>query len=227
MAVALAGAVAASAADLVRLEAATRTVGAVTLEFPAIAYRPVSVGSDPRASHAAAVSEAVGVEVDPAQDLVMEATNRFLFRDPRDPGMLLKIYKTGAASPVWIAKSLQREIALQRYLQRLGVPMAAIDEDPSLLARGIVRQRRADGQGLDALHPDGYRPGSDAAVDRLLATIAAHDADIKEAVRRQLGLTFLNAVDCRTTRSVGVDLGRCHANVFIERETRTPILVDW
>ncbi|HWP65739.1 MAG TPA: hypothetical protein VNO26_07495 [Candidatus Limnocylindria bacterium] len=43
----------------------------------------------------------------------------------------------------------------------------------------------------------------------------------------QSGLLFTNTVDCRTDRPLGVDLGHCYGNIFIEPGNDEPIFVDW
>jgi hypothetical protein len=218
---------AAQAGEVVRLDAATRSLGDVTLEFPALVYRPPADGADLRATHAAAVSEATGIEIDPERDLFVEAQNRLLFRHPSERGVLLKIYKTSAARPEVIAKSIQREVALQRFIRSLGVEVAAIDEAEGLLERGVARQRLVEGQGLDALYPSGYQRGADPGIDDLLAKLETHDEAVMRIVGRQLGLTFRNAVDCSTRRSLGFDLGRCYGNVVVEQGSAHPVLIDW
>lgn len=220
------GAAPAGAGDAIRLEAASRSFGDVTLAFPAITYRPPPAGPV-HATHAAVVAEATGVAIDPSTDLLMDAANRLLFRHPDDPSVLLKIYKADVATPERIAKSLQRELALQAFMLEHDIPIAPVEAESRMLERGVVRQRFIDGEGMDARHPHGYVRGGDRRVDALLATIEAYDEAVKLLVRRQLALTFRNAVDCGPVRSLGFDLGRCYANVFLRRPDDAPILIDW
>jgi len=216
-----------AAGDEVRLRAATRSAGDLTLAFPAVVYRPPHVGADPVADYAAALSAALGVTVDPVRDHVADAQNRMLYRHPETPGVLLKIYKTADKSPRVVAKLLQRDLALADLLARLGVRHARLADVPALRERGAVQQERVEGTGLDRLYPAGYRLGSDPAVDRLLRALALHDDAVRMLVGRQLGITPRNDVDCRTVRSLGFDLGHCYGNVYVEAATGEALLVDW
>ena len=76
--------------------------------------------------------------------------------------------------------------------------MAAIDHSARLLERGIERQERIDGTGLDALFPEGYPTGANPRVDAALARIARVDRGLMGVVSRQSGLLMSNAADCRT-----------------------------
>jgi hypothetical protein len=218
---------AARADEPVHLPAVTRSSGDVRLEFPEVIYRPPVVGADPTADYAAAISAALGIGVDPVRDHLADAQNRVLFRHPENPGVLLKIYKTEGKSPRVIAKLLQRDLAIADLLGRLGVAHARVADLPALRERGAVQQDFVKGTGLDALHPGGYRPGTDARVDRLLETLAPYDEGVRLIVGRQLGLTARNDVDCRTMRSLGFDLGHCYGNIFVAAATGEALLVDW
>lgn len=210
------------------LPASSRTADGVTLAFPAVAYRPPDAAANDVAAHARVVSDALGLPVDPAAHLVANATNRMLFRHPRDPGRLVKIYKAGVSRPRVVARLLQRELALADLFRRIGVTFADVEAPAPLVERGIVVQRFVAGEGLDRLHPGGYQRGTDPEVDRLLATLAGRDAAVQEIVRRELSLTIMNDLDCSgRKRPIGFDLGRCYENVFVARETGRPVLVDW
>jgi len=217
----------ARADDAIRLPAATRSTGDVTLEFPDVVYRPPVVGADPTADYAAVISAALGIVVDPVRDRFADAQNRMLFRHPENAGVFLKIYKTTGKSPRVIAKLLQRDLAIADLLERRGVPHARLADLPALRERGIVQQDFVKGKGLDALYPGGYRLGTDPAVDRVLRALAPLDDAVRTLVGRQLGLTARNDVDCRTTRSLGFDLGHCYGNVVVATDTGDAVLVDW
>jgi len=217
----------ASAEETVRLDAATRSLGDLTMTFPAVTYRPPIVGSNPTKDYAAAISDALGIRIDPVRDHLIDAQNRALFRHPDRPGVLLKIYKTPGKSPRVIAKLLQRDLAIADLLRRLGVRHARIADVPALQERGGMQQERVEGESLDRLHPSGYRSGTTASVDRLLAALRPHDDAVRTLVARQLGLTARNDVDCKTVRSLGFDLGHCYANVFVESGSGDALLVDW
>lgn len=214
--------------DATTASGSSRTVDGVTLTFPALVYRPPDAAPNDVAAHARVVSDALGVGVDPATHLVANATNRMLFRHPAASDRLVKIYKAGVGRPRVVARLLQRELALADLLGRIGVPFADVEAPPPLLERGIVVQRFVAGDGLDRLHPGGYRRGADPEVDRVLGALAARDAAVREIVQRELSLTVMNDLDCSgRKRPLGFDLGRCHENVLVVRETGRPVLVDW
>jgi hypothetical protein len=185
------------------------------------------VGADPARDYAAAISEAIGVHVDPVRDFFADAQNRMLFRHPDNPGVLLKIYKTTGKNPRVVAKLLQRDLALAALLGRIGVAYARLADLPALQECGAVQQDFIKGKSLDALYPEGDHPGTDPSVDRLLAALAPYEDGVRLLVNRQLGLSARNDVDCHTMRSVGFDLGHCYANVFIAKATGEALLVDW
>jgi hypothetical protein len=200
----------------------------VVVGFPGVVYEPFSVaGSSTTQACARTASEALGNRVDAARDLIVESMHRVVFRDPGDAAHILKIYRPDRAAPIRIARLIQRELGVQALLRQRGIRVAAIDERPGLLRRGVLRQARVDGRGLDAIYPQGYRIGDHPGVDRVLARIAAVDAPLRSIVSMQTGLFFTNTVDCYTDRPVGVDLGHCYGNIFLETRTNEPVFVDW
>jgi hypothetical protein len=176
---------------------------------------------------AAAASAALGAPVDPRRDLIAETEHRIVLRDPTDTARLLKLYRPDHYSALQIAKLLQRDLGLETYLTGLGLRLASIDRSPKLLEAGVLRQQRVDGTSLNDLHPHGYPAGTNPAVDRVLARIAPVDAALFSILSQQSGMLFTNTVDCWNERRIGVDLGHCYGNIFIERGSGAPVFVDW
>jgi len=230
-AVALAVAVvasAAAAADTVRVAARTIERDGVTVNFPAVTYEPPASSGDPVTVVCARMaSDAVGAPVDAKRDLIAETEHRVVFHDPADATWLLKLYRPDQYAPVRIAQLIQRDLGVQALLESLGLRVAAIDPAPRLIAHGVERQPFVAGKGLDDVYPQGYRTGTDPAVDRMLAAVAPVDRALRTIVSMQSGLLFTNTVDCYNDRPLGVDLGHCYANIFLETANGKPIFVDW
>lgn len=218
----------AAAAETASRPARTLEDDGVVIAFPAVVYRSWSgAGDSPAATGAAIASAALGVPVDAERDLVAVTGHRVVLRDPDDSTHLLKVYRTDAYDPEQIAKLVQRELALEAFLTSQGLRVAAIDPTPRLVERGVIRQQRIDGVGLDERYPQGYRRGDDPAVDRVLARVAGFDRAVARIVSRESGLVFTNTVDCHTERPLGIDLGHCYGNIFLERGSGEPVFVDW
>ena len=200
----------------------------VTVDFPAVTYQPpASTDGKPAVVAARMASEALGTKVDPVRDLVAVTSHRVVLRDPTDPGKLLKIYRPDQYDADHVAKYLQRDLGFEAFLRGLGLRVATIDRNPALLRYGVLRVERIDGQGLDDLYPNGYPAGANPRVDAMLAKIAKVDRPLIGITSRQSGLFFTNTVDCRDEIPLGVDVGHCRGNIFIERTTGEPVLVDW
>ncbi len=201
----------------------------VTVPFPAVTYQPPSDGAGPVAVVCArAAAAALGTTVDPVRDLLAETIHRVVLRDPTDPkGQLLKMYRPDHYSPDRIAKLIQRDLGLEDFLRGLGLRLAAIDRTPRLLERGVLRQQRIDGTSLADLYPNGYARGDNPAVDRMLARIAPVDRPLLGIVSRQSGYLMSNTVDCKNDTPLGVDVGHCLGNIFLERGSGDPVLIDW
>jgi hypothetical protein len=224
------GAIATSVLAAAPVERPARTIerDGVAVAFPAVAYGPPAPSDDPVAVVCARMATAaIGARVDPVRDRIAETEHRVIFRDPTDPAYLLKVYRPDRYPPEYVAKLLQRDLAVQALLAGLGLRVAAIDPAPRLLERGVERQRFVVGKGLDDLYPHGYQAGTNAAVDHMLDRIAAVDRPLRTIVSMQTGLLFTNTVDCHTDRPLGVDLGHCYANIFLETGSGEPIFVDW
>jgi hypothetical protein len=209
---------------------AARTIerDGVTVHFPAVSYEPPAPSADPVTVVCARMaSDAVGAAVDAERDLVAETEHRVVFRDPTDATRLLKLYRPDQYEPLRIAKLIQRDLGVQALLESLGLRVAAIDPTPRLIAHGVERQQFVAGKGLDAIYPQGYQMGTDPAVDRMLAAVTPVDHALRSIVSMQSGLLFTNTVDCHNDRPLGVDLGRCYGNIFIETTGGQPIFVDW
>ena len=212
----------------VRLIARTLDGDGVSVDFPAITYAPpADAGGDPAAVCARMASDALGATVDPVRDLVAVTTHRVVLRDPTDTGRILKIYRPDRYDAERIAKYLQRDLGLEQFLRGRGLRVAALDRAPRLIERGIERQERIDGTGLDVLYPDGYRTGTSPRIDAALARIASVDHGLMRVVSRQSGLLMSNAADCRNEVPLGVDVGFCRANVMVERRSGDVVLIDW
>lgn len=222
--------VASAAARGLVVELPSRTIEqrGVTVEFPAVTYRgPDGPVHDPVATAAAIASEALGARVDPERDRVVVTGHRVVLKDPTDRRRLLKLYRADTYDARRIARNLQRDLAFETYLRGLGLRVAAIDRDARLLERGVLRQERIDGTPLSRRYPRGYPAGANAAVDRMLAQIAAVDTGLMQITTRQSGLLMSNTVDCVHPEPVGVDVGACRGNIFLERGTGEPVLIDW
>ena len=218
----------ARAAEIAHLPARTIDRDGVTVHFPAVTYQAPAPSGDPVTVVCARMaSDAVGVAVEPKRDLIAETKHRVVFRDPRDARRLLKLYRPDHYEPVRVAKLIQRDLGVQTLLESLGLPVAAIDPAPRLIEHGVESQPFVAGQGLDDLYPQGYRTGTNPAVDRMLERVAAVDRPLRTIVSMQSGLVFTNTVDCHTDRPLGVDLGHCYANIFLETAGGQPIFVDW
>lgn len=212
----------------VQLIARTLDHDGVSVDFPAVTYDAPAVASgDPADVCARLASDALGTAVDPARDLFALTTHRVVLRDPTDRARLLKIYRPDRYDPEHIAKYLQRDLGLERFLRGIGLRVAAIDRAPRFVGRGIERQERIDGTGLDQLYPTGYPPGTDPRIDQALARIARVDRGLMAVVSRQSGLLMSNAADCRKEAPLGVDVGFCRGNIMVERGTGDVVLVDW
>lgn len=221
---------AASVATAAPVHRPARTIDrdGLTVTFPAVTYQPPAPSDDPVAVVCARMAaDAIGTMVDPQRDRIAETEHRVVFRDPRDGTWLLKVYRPDHYDPPYVAKLLQRDLGVQALLRSLGLRVAAIDPASRLLEHGVERQPFVAGKGLDDLYPQGYRTGTNAAVDRVLARVAAVDRPLRAIVSMQTGLLFTNTVDCHTDRPLGVDLGHCYANVFLETASGEPIFVDW
>ena len=221
---------------------AARTVGAqsvtlpgktlerdgVTVTFPTVIYdQPAPSGQPVTVVCARMASEAIGTTVDPARDRLAETEHRVVFRDPADATRVLKLYRPDKYDARYVAKLIQRDLGVQSLLQRLGLRVAAIDTDPKLILHGVERQLFVEGKGLDDLYPQGYRMGTNPEIDRMLERVASVDKPLRTLVSMQSGLLFTNTVDCTNDRVLGVDLGHCYANIFIQSGSRQPIFVDW
>lgn len=217
----------AGAAEPIRLIARTLEKDGISVAFPAVTYRPPATTEPAAVVCAAAAAAALGAHVDPRRDLVAETEHRVVLRDPTDAGRLLKVYRPDHYAPLQIAKLLQRDLGLETYLTGLGLRLATIDRSPRLLEAGVLRQQRIDGASLNDLYPRGYPAGANPAVDRVLARIAPVDAELFSIVSQQSGMLFTNTVDCWNERRIGVDLGHCYGNVFLERGSGAPVFVDW
>jgi hypothetical protein len=215
------------AAEPVTLTGRTLERDGVTVTFPTVTYDPPPANTPVTVVCARMASEAIGATVDPARDRLAETEHRVVFRDPSDATKILKLYRPDQYDPRYIAKLIQRDLGVQALLQSLGLPVAAIDPAPRLIVHGVERQPFIVGKGLDDLYPQGYRIGTNPAVDRILERVAAIDKPLRRLVSMQSGLLFTNTVDCYTDRALGVDLGHCYANIFIQTATGEPIFVDW
>jgi hypothetical protein len=40
-------------------------------------------------------------------------------------------------------------------------------------------------------------------------------------------MLITNTVDCWHERRLGIDLGHCYGNIFIERGSGAPVFIDW
>ena len=215
-------------AQPVSLIARTLESDGVSVEFPAVTYRPpASTSGDPVEVCARIASDALGTTIDPGRDEMTVTEHRVVLRDPTDRGRLLKIYRPDHYDAERIAKYLQRDLGFERYLRGLGLRVAAIDRNPRLIERGVLRQERVDGTSLEKLYPYGYRAGANASVDRMLATIAPVDEALRRITSKQSGLLLSNTVDCYHEVPLGVDVGHCRGNVFVERGTGEAVLIDW
>ncbi len=215
-------------AQPVSLIARTLDSDGVTVAFPAVTYRPpASTSGDPLDVCARIASDALGATVDPGRDKIAVTEHRVVLRDPTDRGRLLKIYRPDRYDAERIAKYLQRDLGFERYLRGLGLRVAAIDPDAHLVERGVLRQQRVDGTSLDSLYPYGYRAGANPSVDRMLATIAPVDEALRRITSKQSGLLLSNTVDCYHEVPLGVDVGHCRGNIFVERGTGEAVLIDW
>jgi hypothetical protein len=215
------------AAEPVTLPGRTLERDGVTVTFPTVTYDPPPTSTPVTAVCARMASEAIGTTVDPARDRLAQTEHRVVFRDPSDATKILKLYRPDQYDPRYIAKLIQRDLGVQALLQSLGLPVAAIDPASRLIVHGVERQLFVVGKGLDDLYPQGYRIGTDPAVDRILERVAPIDKPLRSLVSMQSGLLFTNTVDCHTDLALGVDLGHCYANIFIQRATGAPIFVDW
>ena len=215
------------AAAPVTLPGRTLERNGVTVTFPTVIYDPPPSTTPVTVVCARMASEAIGTTVDPGRDRLAETEHRVVFRDPADATRVLKLYRPDKYDARYIAKLLQRDLGVQSLLQRLGLRVATIDTDPALLLHGVERQLFVSGKGLDDLYPQGYQIGTNPEIDRMLDKVAAVDKPLRTLVSMQSGLLFTNTVDCRNDRVLGVDLGHCYANIFIESGSRQPIFVDW
>lgn len=212
----------------VQLIARTIDDEGVSVDFPAITYEPPDdAGGDPAVVCARMASGALGATVDPVRDRIAVTTHRVVLRDPTDRERLLKIYRPDRYDAERIAKYLQRDLGLERFLRDLGLRMAAIDRSPRFLERGIERQERVDGTSLDVLYPDGYPSGTNPRIDAALARITGVDHGLMGVVSRQSGLLMSNAADCRHEVPLGVDVGFCRSNIMVERGSGDVVLIDW
>lgn len=217
-----------AAAETIRKLGRTVERQGVTVVFPAVVYDGIDASDEPVSVVCArAASEVLGVTVDPTRDLIAETKHRVVLEDPRDPSHVLKLYRPDTYAADRIARMIQRDLGVQGLLARRGLRVAAFDETPALLARGVLRQPRVMGRGLDRVYPQGYRIGTNPAVDRVLAVVAEIDVPLRAIVSSQTGLVFSNTVDCYTSRPLGVDVGHCYGNIFLEDRTNEPIFVDW
>ncbi len=161
------------------------------------------------------------------RDLFALTAHRVVLRDPTDRGRLLKIYRPDQYDAERIAKYLQRDLGLEQFLRGLGLRVAAIDRAPRFIGRGIERQERIDGTGMDRLYPTGYPSGADPRIDQAIARIARVDRALMTIVSRQSGLLMRNAADCKNEAPLGIDVGFCRGNIMVERGTGDVVLVDW
>ena len=215
-------------AQSVTLPGRTLERDGVTVTFPSVTYeQPAPSGQSVTVVCAGMASEAVGTTVDPVRDRLAETEHRVVFRDPADATRVLKLYRPDQYDARYIAKLLQRDLGVQSLLQRLGLRVAAIDPDPKLILHGVERQLFVRGKGLDDLYPQGYRTGTNPEVDRMLERVATVDKPLRTLVSMQSGLLFTNTVDCWNDRPLGVDLGHCYGNIFIEAGSDQPMFVDW
>ena len=218
----------AGAAEPVELIARTLDQDGVRVAFPAVVYRPPSESGGPVVARCATIaSTTLGTTVDPTRDLIAETEHRVVLRDPTDASRLLKLYRLDTYTPLQIAKLMQHDLGLETFLTGLGLRVAAIDHDPRLIAAGILRQQRVRGRSLADVYPRGYQAGTNPAVDRVLTRIAPLDPALRMIVSRQSGFLFTNTVDCFNERPLGIDLGHCYGNIFLEDATGEPIFVDW
>jgi hypothetical protein len=214
-------------AETVRKPARMVERDGVSVAFPEVVYTSPDASGDPVAVVCArAASAALGVPVDPTRDLLAETVHRVVLDDPRDETHVLKLYRPDTYAAERIARMIQRDLGVQGLLQDRGLRIAALDEDPALVGRGVLRQPRVAGRGLDKVYPHGYRIGTDPAIDRMLAVVAEIDAPLRVIVSSQTRLVFSNTVDCYTDRLLGVDLGHCYGNIFLDTKNQ-PIFVDW
>jgi hypothetical protein len=214
-------------AETVRKPARTVERDGVSVAFPEVIYTSPDVGGEPVTVVCARVaSAALGATVDPRRDLLAETDHRVVLDDPRDETHVLKLYRPDRYGADRIARMMQRDLGVQALLQDRGLRVAALDAAPDLVGRGILRQPRVAGRGLDKVYPQGYRPGTDPAIDRVLAIVAEIDAPLRGIVSSQTGLVFSNTVDCYQDRLLGVDLGHCYGNIFLDASNQ-PIFVDW
>ena len=212
----------------VTLVARTLDRDGVTVAFPAITYDPpADAAGDPAAVCARMASAALGVTVDPVRDLVVVTGHRVVLKDPSDQHRLLKIYRPDRYDGERVAKYLQRDLGLERFLRDQGLRVATIDRAPHLIERGVLRQERVRGTSLERLYPNGYPSGANPAIDRALARIAAVDRPLIGIVSRQSGLLLSNTVDCHDEVPLGIDVGYCRGNIFVEDETGDVVLIDW
>lgn len=218
----------AGAAAPVELIARTLDQDGVRVAFPAVVYRPPAESGGPVVARCATIaSTTLGTAVDPTADLISETEHRVVLRDPTDPSRLLKLYRLDTYTPFQIARLMQHDLGLETYLAGLGLRVAAIDHDPRLIGAGILRAQRIRGRSLADVYPYGYKTGTNPAVDRVLARIAPLDPALRMIVSRQSGFFFTNTVDCYNERPLGIDLGHCYGNIFLEDSTGDPIFVDW
>jgi hypothetical protein len=216
-----------AAAEPVTLQGRTLERDGVRVTFPTVTYDPPFSNTPVTVVCARMASDAIGTTVDPTRDRLAETGHRVVFRDPRDATRILKLYRPDQYDPRYIAKLIQRDLGVQALLQSLGLPVAALDPAPRLIVHGVERQPFVVGKGLDDLYPQGYRIGTNPAVDRILERVATIDKPLRSLVSMQSGLLFTNTVDCRNDRALGVDLGHCYANIFVQTATGAPIFVDW
>jgi hypothetical protein len=217
----------AGAAEPIRLIPRILEKDGISVAFPAVTYRPPATTTPVAAVCAATASAALGTTVDPKRDLIAETEHRVVLRDPTDPARILKLYRPDRYAPLQAAKLLQRDLGLERYLANLGLRLAMIDRSPRLLDAGVIRQQRIDGTSLADLYPHGYTAGANPAVDRVLARIAPVEPALVTIVGQQSGMLITNTVDCWHERRLGIDLGHCYGNIFIERGSGAPVFIDW
>jgi len=155
---------------------------------------------------------------------------RHVYEHPTEKGKLVKIYNWLDIRSVYIARMIQRELALYEFLKAKGLSVSPIDMNPEYLRRGIIITDQQDGAPLGQKsdrYNMGKNPKLDKKVQAVLSVVDEYDNTIRRIMSEYLDIRLGMYDNEGKVVKTGIDIGSYYSNLFRIFGTDEIVFIDW